>query len=91
MIDDGWGSSGEWGGDAFGEPQELEQFVHLDEDEDETWFGYEVVSGALAVAVVVSFLKVLLLTAHVLYALFSTALQYSIVAVVLIAVVIYFG
>jgi hypothetical protein len=53
--------------------------------------GYELVGGALAIAVIASFCKVLWYLGIVCYSLVATALQYSVVAVALVTVVIFFG
>lgn len=52
---------------------------------------YEWVGGALALAVIASFFKVMWYLAIVCYSLVTTALQYSVVAVALVTAVIFFG
>ena len=60
-------------------------------DDSVASYGYEWVGGALAVAVIASFLKVLLYLAIVCWTLLATAFQYSVVAIALVAVIVFFG
>jgi hypothetical protein len=84
-----WGVDDDWGSCPGTTHEE-----HLDKyfDEESTAsYGYELVGGALALALLAAFLKVLWYLAIVCYTLVATALQYSIIAVTLISIVIFLG
>lgn len=87
--DSGGGVEDNWG--SLPSPTHEEQLEEYFDEESTASYGYELVGGALALALVASFLKVLWYLAIVCYTLVATALQYSIVAVTLVAIVVFLG
>lgn len=85
----GWDREDDWG--ASLQPTAEEELGGYLDDDSPAAYGYEVVGGALAFAVVAAALKVLWYLAVVCYTLLATALQYSVVALALVMVVIFVG
>ena len=89
ILNSDWDREDDWG--ASSQPSAEEEVGDYLDGDSAGAYGYEVVGGALAFAVVVSSLKVLWYLGVVCYALLATALQYSVIALALVMVVIFFG
>lgn len=65
--------------------------TYFDDSDELSSYGYELIAGALSASLLFFFFKVLFSLIAVCWALVSVAFQYSVVAFVLIALIVFIG